>query len=251
MSQEAVRAYEFGDFRLEPAERQLRRHGRPVSLTPKAFDTLRVLVERGGHAVSKDELMAKVWPDTTVEEATLAQNIFAVRKVLGTGESAFDLSNDVRRRTPSLWAFYQVILAEIQLGRLDDAERTADTAARQFPGDVLLHPLRASIAALRGDAEGALEHVELTRRNRRSFGHYHHAQYDVACTFAVLGRTDEALAWLIDAARNGHPCYAFFERDPLLASLHGDARFAALMRELRAECDGYRQRYRALVRPRL
>jgi DNA-binding winged helix-turn-helix (wHTH) protein len=42
-----------------------------------------VLVANPGRAVGKDELMEKVWPDTSVEEATLAQNIFALRKALG------------------------------------------------------------------------------------------------------------------------------------------------------------------------
>ena len=87
MSPEPVRAYEFGAFRLEPAERQLRRDGRPVPLTPKAFDTLQVLVGSGGRAVSKDELMNIVWHDANVADATLAQNIFAVRKALGGVES--------------------------------------------------------------------------------------------------------------------------------------------------------------------
>ena len=77
-----MKIHEFGPFRLEPAERQLRRDGRPLPLTPKAFDTLLVLVENAGRAVGKDELMEKVWPGTSVEEATLAQNIFALRKAL-------------------------------------------------------------------------------------------------------------------------------------------------------------------------
>jgi DNA-binding winged helix-turn-helix (wHTH) protein len=75
--------YEFGPFRLEPAERRLLREGRSVPLTPKAFDTLCALVERQGHAVSRDELMASVWPGTSVEDATLAQNILAIRKAIG------------------------------------------------------------------------------------------------------------------------------------------------------------------------
>ena len=77
--------YEFGPFKLEPEERQLCRDGRPVSLTPKAFDTLQALVARAGRAVRKDELMATVWPDANVGDATLAQNIFALRRVLGDG----------------------------------------------------------------------------------------------------------------------------------------------------------------------
>jgi TolB-like protein/Tfp pilus assembly protein PilF len=83
MPQEAGSVYEFGPFCLDPAERQLRRDGTPVPLTPKALDTLRLLVESGGRAISKDELMEKLWPDTTVSEATLAQHIFAVRRAIG------------------------------------------------------------------------------------------------------------------------------------------------------------------------
>jgi DNA-binding winged helix-turn-helix (wHTH) protein len=79
----AVTAYEFGPFRFEPAERRLRRDGRLVFLTPKALDTLQALIARAGHAVRKDELMAAVWPRTAVVEATLAQNVLALRKVLG------------------------------------------------------------------------------------------------------------------------------------------------------------------------
>jgi len=75
--------YEFGLFRLDPAERRLLRAGRPVPLTPKAFDTLHALVARSGRAISKDELVAGIWHDVSVQDATLAQNIFSVRKALG------------------------------------------------------------------------------------------------------------------------------------------------------------------------
>lgn len=70
---------------MDEAERCLLRKGQPVSLTPKAFETLLVLVKRGGHVVEKDEMLKEIWPDTFVEEATLAQNIFTLRKALGQG----------------------------------------------------------------------------------------------------------------------------------------------------------------------
>src|ERR1043165_9183451 len=83
MQTQPARAYKFGDFLLNLSERSLTREGRPLQLTPKAFDTLAALVARGGHLVEKDELLREVWPDTFVEEATLAQNIFTLRRVLG------------------------------------------------------------------------------------------------------------------------------------------------------------------------
>jgi TolB-like protein/DNA-binding winged helix-turn-helix (wHTH) protein/Tfp pilus assembly protein PilF len=77
--------YEFGPFRLDAAERSLVRDGRAIPLTPKAFDTLLLLVENSGHLLSKDELMKRVWRDTFVEEVNLAQNISAIRRALDAG----------------------------------------------------------------------------------------------------------------------------------------------------------------------
>src|ERR1700730_10682466 len=74
--------YEFDGFRLEPAGRILSRRGVIVPLTPKAFDTLLVLVENSGHVVSKDELMKAIWADTFVEEGGLTRNISSLRKAL-------------------------------------------------------------------------------------------------------------------------------------------------------------------------
>jgi eukaryotic-like serine/threonine-protein kinase len=75
--------YEFGPFRIDITDRVLFRETAPVPLTPKAFDTLVVLVEAAGRILEKDDLMKRVWPDTIVEENNLTQNISALRKALG------------------------------------------------------------------------------------------------------------------------------------------------------------------------
>jgi TolB-like protein/DNA-binding winged helix-turn-helix (wHTH) protein/Flp pilus assembly protein TadD len=76
--------FRFGQFLLEPDERRLTRDGHPVALTPRAFDTLLVLVEQAGRLVTREELLNAVWKDTAVEEQTLTQNVFTLRKALGT-----------------------------------------------------------------------------------------------------------------------------------------------------------------------
>jgi len=75
--------YEFADFRLDPAQHLLLRHGKPVPLTPKAFELLMVLVQSGGRLLTKDDLMKTVWPDSFVEEANLTVNISSLRRALG------------------------------------------------------------------------------------------------------------------------------------------------------------------------
>jgi len=75
--------YEFSRFRLDPENHLLQSEGSPISLTPKAFEILLVLVENGNRLTTKEELMRKVWPDSFVEEANLTVNISALRKQLG------------------------------------------------------------------------------------------------------------------------------------------------------------------------
>src|ERR1700758_3434866 len=80
--------YEFGAFQADVNRRLLLRDGKIVSLTPKAFDTLLVLIEHRGDLLEKDQLMEKVWPDTIVEENNLSQNISALRRALGENRTA-------------------------------------------------------------------------------------------------------------------------------------------------------------------
>src|SRR5687768_12629556 len=79
--------YEFGPFRLDPAERRLLRDDEPVALTPKCFDLLVMLVENSGHLLKKEELLESLWPDQFVEEANLSFNISTLRKALGEGQN--------------------------------------------------------------------------------------------------------------------------------------------------------------------
>ena len=82
-SHETPRRYEFGPFSLDPTERKLLRGKEIVALTPKAFDTLVLLVRNSGHLLEKDELIRMLWPETFVEEGSLSNNIFLLRKALG------------------------------------------------------------------------------------------------------------------------------------------------------------------------
>ena len=83
MIERAKHFYEFGQFRIDEGERVLLREGQPVPLAPKVFDTLLALIKDRGHVIEKERLMKELWPDTFVEEATLAQNISTLRKALG------------------------------------------------------------------------------------------------------------------------------------------------------------------------
>ena len=80
------RAISFGPFLLLAEERLLLEGDRPVRLGSRAFDILVFLIERAGKVVGKEELIARVWPQTVVEEANLKIQISALRRALGDGQ---------------------------------------------------------------------------------------------------------------------------------------------------------------------
>jgi DNA-binding winged helix-turn-helix (wHTH) protein len=79
-------AISFGVFRFVAARRLLLEGDKPVRLGGRAFDILAALVERAGEVVTKEALIARVWPQTFVEEANLKIQVSALRRALGDGQ---------------------------------------------------------------------------------------------------------------------------------------------------------------------
>ena len=67
--------YRFGPYKVDPSEHRLEYSGARVELTPKAFETLLLLLENGGRLLKKEHFMRSLWPDSIVEEANLAHYI--------------------------------------------------------------------------------------------------------------------------------------------------------------------------------
>jgi predicted ATPase/DNA-binding winged helix-turn-helix (wHTH) protein len=79
-------ASSFGPFRLLAAQRLLLEGDKPVRLGSRAFDILAALVERAGEVVGKQELIARAWPKTFVDDANLKIQVGALRRALGDGQ---------------------------------------------------------------------------------------------------------------------------------------------------------------------
>lgn len=77
--------YAFGPVQIDLARHAVTRDGHPVMLAPKTFELLLILVRSGGRVLSRQELLAALWPDTFVEEANLSFQISTLRKALGDG----------------------------------------------------------------------------------------------------------------------------------------------------------------------
>ena len=80
-------AVHFGPYRIHPRERLVLEAGRPLRLGRRAVDILLILLEHAGNVVSKQELIARVWPKSVVEDGNLRVHMAALRKALGDGQA--------------------------------------------------------------------------------------------------------------------------------------------------------------------
>src|SRR6185295_17547521 len=76
-------SFSFDEFTLDLTRGWLFRGDEAIKLRPKSFETLRHLVENNGRLISKNELIAAVWPDTSVTDDSLVQCLIEVRRALG------------------------------------------------------------------------------------------------------------------------------------------------------------------------
>ena len=144
------------------------------------------------------------------------------------------------------WAVYATAFWQLHIDDLAGAERTIEGGSRKFPAEVLFYSARAVLAAKKGDEAAALRAIERTMQNRKAYGHFHHAELEVACALAILGRNEESLDRLTSAVRSGFPSLPAVQNDPLLSSLRGEERYRELVGELRTSQQRYRQLYEDL-----
>src|SRR5579864_4788378 len=119
--------YEFGQYRIDSVERLLLRGEETIPLTPKAIETLLVLVANSGRVVEKDELMKSVWPDTFVEEGALARNVSALRKALGDDIEDFHYIETIPKRGYRFVAPVKDLAAAVLVQSDDKARKKRQT----------------------------------------------------------------------------------------------------------------------------
>ncbi|MGA2772103.1 MAG: winged helix-turn-helix domain-containing protein [Bryobacteraceae bacterium] len=150
-----------------PGERILRRGDQVLPLPPKAFETLLLLVRNPGHLMRKEDLMTALWPDSFVEEVSLASKISLLRKVLeGAGAGGPYIQTVPKlgyRFLPAVtrtWASSPAAGTPIQAAEEAPAERVIRFIALPFPivngdermaflGHSLPEAISASLASLR------------------------------------------------------------------------------------------------------
>jgi eukaryotic-like serine/threonine-protein kinase len=138
MPSETKVLYEFGKFRCDPREHLLLCDGKPVSLSPKAFEILLALIRSNGRLLLKDELMQQVWPASYVEEANLTVNISALRKVLGQTQEGQHYIETVPKQG------YRFVAPVIEKHHDGDLGRSAQAPESERPDGISVTPSSVS-----------------------------------------------------------------------------------------------------------
>lgn len=131
MDKKVNHLYEFEDYRVDLDHRCLWRGRELVSLTPKAFETLVVLIKNRGTLVAKDRLLNEVWADTFVEESTLAQNISTLRKTLSLSPNGTQFIETVPKRGYRFVGDVREIFGDEEFLVVETHTRTHIVAERQ------------------------------------------------------------------------------------------------------------------------
>lgn len=128
-------------------------------------------------------------------------------------------------------------------GRLDEAQPLLEAAIKKNSGDLRARAKLALLIALRGKFQEAQEAVPQILEQARNNRAYHHITYDVACVYALAGKTEGAIKWLRTTADTGMPNYSLFARDPNLARIRKELAFIQFMTELKSRWDGYQREF--------
>ena len=225
MSESRQVAYEFGTFRLLPADRQLVRSGKPVALTPKVFDTLVLLVESGGRLVEKDEFLARIWPDTVVEEVGLAHNISQLRRALRNGidDSSFIVT------VPKRGYRFTASVAVVPLVQQDDQTRIVlgvlpfenliGDPEREYLADSLTEEVIASLGQIDPDHLAVIGRTSVmtykrTMKSIAKIGLELNARYLVESSIRAEGGRVRVTAKLIRVADQTATWSASFDAEP-------------------------------------
>ncbi len=134
----------FAGFELDSASRSLKREGNLIALTPKTFDLLLYLAAHPHQIVTKDKLLAAVWPDSYVEESNLSQHVFLLRKALaGTGRSDGLSSDHVDRIVVTIPGKGYQFAAKVDSGPGMSAELATKPQANASTSAFTLHSVRS------------------------------------------------------------------------------------------------------------
>jgi hypothetical protein len=132
----------------------------------------------------------------------------------------------------------------IAKGRLDEAQKAIDTLFSGQTDRMFLPPTNALLLAAKGDFRAAEAAIPvILGKHPLKDPLYHHATYDIACIYALEGKSADAVKWLRESAVTGYHLYPRYTRDAFLDRIRRSPEFIQFLAEMKAENDRYRREF--------
>ncbi len=152
---------------------------------------------------------------------------------------AYDLAREEidrwRKENPTnKYAIYFAPQPALLTGDWSRAKTLLEEAAGLLPDDPMIVSLQGVYHAFTGNSQQALRCMNRACANPKTFGHAHHASYQVACILSLLGRTEPAFEWFQRSVDTGFACWPFFLKDPSLENIRALPQFESLISSLQA-----------------
>lgn len=233
-----------------PHEKTIRDYKKAISLNPKLSDAYRNLgiiylhvglTQESFDAIGKS---LKLDPDNKIARLNLINCHFYTGK-----KSNLEQVVELFKQQPdhlisplraSFWAY-----SLISLNRTYEAENIISLNLKNDTSDssdVFISSVLAILLAKKGDKASALKEIEYCESKKHlNTGHFHHAVYNLAVAYALLGYNKESVEKLSWVTKNGFPNYVFFRDDKMLASLHQYEPYKELMEELKTQWEYFRK----------
>ena len=127
-----------------------------------------------------------------------------------------------------MWSSYY-----IGKGRLDEAQSALEKEMADDPSPYVLSD-KAKLLALKGNTREATELLpQILKGADRQNLTYHHLMYEVACNYALLGNSGEAVKFLREAAATGYSPYELYTQDPYLDPIRSSPEFVQFMADMK------------------
>jgi TolB-like protein/DNA-binding winged helix-turn-helix (wHTH) protein len=211
---------------------------RALSINPNLDDTHHRLGNQYNHVGLLDKAADELQQAIAINPANAGAHYRIGLNLLFQSkyEQAIAALEGTRRFSPSLWGFHMA-WALFHVNRRDEAAAVVNQSLRDSPRDEggLLASMQAMLAAAVGDEHRAEERIQGAIAGGKGFVDFHHTEYAIGSTYALLNKPEAAVTWLQKAAVDGFPCYPLFEKDTNLDHLRHNARFLAFMANLKKQ----------------
>lgn len=227
-----------------PHDRAIREYRRALELDPTLDEARNQLALVYCHigafeeALQESKLALTTDPNNNLAQYRIGQTLNFQLKY----DEALSVLRAIPQNANPALIGHQTAWALFNLGKREEASAMLEQLLKDHPEDSggVFTSVQAVLAAAAGQVRLAEDRIKAAIEKGRTFGHFHHTAYHIACAYALMNKPDEAMKWLEAAAEDGFPCYPLFEKDPNLDKLRQDARFEAFLSKQKQRWEYYR-----------